>query len=93
MAKVTMSNMHLPLPEPLYSRLREEARRARRPATELAREAIDRWLTEERRRQISEAIQSYAQDVSGTEHDLDTRLEAAGIEHLLATVKSETTGP
>ena len=77
-------NLHVPLPEPLYRRLRSEAERARRPATELAREAIDRWLAEQQRRDLHEAIQTYAREMAGTRDDLDKGMEAAAIERLIA---------
>lgn len=41
MPKPVNKNLHVPLSEPLYRRLRAEAERERRPATEIAREAID----------------------------------------------------
>ena len=37
-------NFHVPLPTELYSKLREEAERSKRPATALARQAIEDWL-------------------------------------------------
>lgn len=79
-----LKNLHVPLPEPLYQRLRTEAKRARRPATHLAREAIDRWLAEQQRQFLHDAIQTYARKASGTRDDLDRGLEAAAIEHLIA---------
>jgi predicted transcriptional regulator len=76
-------NLHVPLPDGLYRRLRAEAERTRRPATDLAREAIDRWLAEARRAAIHEEIASYAAGAAGTSDDLDAGLEAAGIEAML----------
>jgi predicted transcriptional regulator len=75
-------NLHVPLPESLYRRLRLEAERTRRPATELAREAIDRWLVERQRAAVHDAIAVYAAARAGTTDDLDPMLEAAAIEHL-----------
>ncbi len=89
MPNTEMKNLHVPLPESLYKRLRSEAKRVRRPATVLAREAIDSWLAEQRRASIHEAISAYAREVGGTRDDLDPDLEAAGIEHWLATVEDE----
>jgi hypothetical protein len=80
-----MKNMHLLLPEPVYARLRAEARRSRRPATDLAREAIDQWLADLQRSQMHEAVLTYADEVAGTTDDLDPEIEAAGIDHLLGT--------
>ncbi len=82
MARTQMTNMHVPLPEPVYARLRAEARRTRRPATDLAREAIDRWLAEQERMHVHEEIARYAAEVGGSSDDLDSELEAAAIDQL-----------
>ena len=81
--KGPMKNLHIPLPESVHRRLREEAERAGRPTTELAREAIDRWLAEIRKKRIREEIARYAEDCAGSRADIDPVLEKAGIEHLL----------
>lgn len=83
MPKTDMKNLHVPLPQPLYRRLRAEAKRANRPATVLAREAIDLWLTERYRASVHDAIASYARSVAGTSDDLDPDLEAASVERLV----------
>ena len=85
MTRSAIKNMHLPLPESVYARLRAEALRTRRPATSLVREAVDQWLADLQRRQVHEAIVDYAREAGGTTDDLDPELEAAGIHHLLAT--------
>lgn len=82
MSQRPMRNFHLPLPEGLYEKLKAQAERARRPATTLAREAIDRWLADAQRAAIHEEIGRYAKAVAGSAADLDPALEAAGIEHL-----------
>lgn len=79
-----MKNLHVPLPDALYRRLRAEAERSGRPATDLAREAIAAWLAEQERLVTHQAIAAYAQETAGTADDLDTELEAAGVEHLLS---------
>ena len=84
MPKTPMKNLHVPLPEPIYQRLRAEAESAQRPATELAREAIDRWLAQRQRLMIHDAIEAYARGAAGTPDDLDEQLEGAAIEHLVA---------
>ena len=84
MRKSLMKNLHVPLTEPTYLRLRTEAERAGRPATELAREAIDRWLAEQQRQLLHDAIQAYARETAGTRDDLDGGMEAAGVDHLIA---------
>jgi predicted transcriptional regulator len=76
-------NLRVPLPEALHRRLRIEAERSHRPATELAREAIDHWLSDRRRVAVHEAISAYAAAHAGTTADLDPTLEAAAIEQLV----------
>lgn len=75
-------NLHVPLPEPLYTELKAAARRAGRPATEIARVAIDRWLAEERRVTRRAEVAEYARATAGTDADLDRDLERAAVEHL-----------
>ena len=58
------------------------------PATALAREAIDCWLRQQRRKERHDQIAAYAAEMAGTRFDLDPDLEAAGIEHLVKTVKT-----
>ena len=82
-----MRNFHLPLPEPVYAKLKSEAERQQVPATTLAREAIDHWLKQQARQARHDAIAAYAAEMAGSEFDLDPDLEAAGIEHLLQTDK------
>ncbi len=78
-----MKNFHLPLPDDLYRRLSNAALRSQKPATSLARTAIDFWLTQEFRDSRSAAIAAFAAAAAGTDLDLDPSLEATGIEHLL----------
>ena len=78
----TLRNFHLPLPEPVYRALREEAAAAKRPATVVARQVIEAWLRERRRAVVREAIAAYAAEHAGTAADLDPALEAAGLEVL-----------
>ncbi|HXB68556.1 MAG TPA: hypothetical protein VNY05_09945 [Candidatus Acidoferrales bacterium] len=82
-----MKNFHLPLPEQTYCRLRAEAERTQVPATTLAREAIDLWLRLQLRKARHQAIAAYADEMAGTNLDLDPVLESAGIEHLIKTGK------
>ena len=82
-----VKNFHLPLPAQTYSRLRAEAERTQVPATALAREAIDLWLRNQLRNARHQAIAAYAQEMAGSDLDLDPVLESAGIEHLLKTGK------
>jgi len=82
-----MKNFHLPLPEPVYDQLRAEAQRTQMPATSIAREAIGAWLQRQKRKARHEAIATYAAQMAGSEFDLDSGLEAAGIEYLVKTSK------
>ncbi len=82
-----MKNFHLPLPEHTYHRLRAEAERTDVPATALAREAIDSWLRDRLKDARHQAIAAYAEEMAGTDLDLDPVLESAGIEHLVKTGK------
>lgn len=58
----------------------------RRPATAIAREAIERWLAEQHRATQHDAIVGYARGSAGTASDLDVDHEAAAIEHLSVKV-------
>ncbi len=78
-----MKNFHLPLPEDVYVNLRQEAERTKRPATTIARDAIEAWLRDRRKEARYQAIASFAREFGGTELDLDPQLEAATVEHLL----------
>jgi hypothetical protein len=82
--KEVSRKIHVPLGERLYQRLRAESERTGRPATRIAREAIDRYLEEARRTAVHEAIASYAVSCAGTEADLDPSLEASAVEQLRA---------
>ena len=84
-----MRNFHLPLPEEVYGELREEAARSSRPATVLARQAIEYWLRHRRRLARHQEIAAFAGKHAGTLVDLDPDIEAASIEHLMATPKDK----
>lgn len=76
-------NFHLPLPPDLYDALKKEARKKGRPATSVARSAIEMWLSRVRASELHEEIASYASKHADSDVDLDPSLEAAGIESLL----------
>jgi len=76
------SNFHLPLPAPLHDRLRAAAKQQHRPATQLAKQAIEYWLEKQERLALHEDISSYATQAAGSNDDLDEQLQAAGLEHL-----------
>jgi hypothetical protein len=83
-----VKNFHLPLPDHTYTQLRAAAERTQVPATALAREAIDVWLKQQARKARHDAITAYAEELAGTNFDLDPVLEVAAIEHLLKTSKA-----
>ena len=83
MKEQTTRNFHVPLSDHIYRRLRIEAQRSNRRATDIAREAIDRLLEERQREFIHESVAAYALEAAGSSSDLDEQLEAAGIESLL----------
>ena len=75
-------NFHLPLPEPIYKRLKSVAKRQHKPATQLVKQALEQWLDEQERLTLHEEIASYAASMAGTADDLDESLETASLEHL-----------
>jgi hypothetical protein len=75
-----LRNFHLPLPEAVHEALHHEATRLGRPATAVAREAIELWLQERKRAVVREAIAAYAVQHAGTPADLDPDLERAALE-------------
>lgn len=81
--KPVARNFHVPLPEEVHAALRSEAERAGKPATALAREAIEAFLRRRRRMALHEAIAAYAASQAGTEYDLDPALEAVAVEQML----------
>jgi predicted DNA-binding protein len=76
-------NFHIPLPDKTYQELRRAAEEAKRPATQLVRDAIEHWLNEQRKNSLQREIEIYAQEHAGGCFDLDTELEASGVEHML----------
>lgn len=78
-----MKTFHLSLSEETYSHLKAVAARTRVPATTLAREAFDSWLQQQLRKARHDAIADYAASAAGTSFDLESKLESAGIEHLV----------
>lgn len=77
-----MKNLHVPLPEKVYTELRAAARRSERPATALARRVIELWLRQNRRVARHRAIAAFAAECAGTPLDLDLDLEAASVQLL-----------
>lgn len=83
-----MKNLHVPLPEPVHAKLRAAAEATGRPATEVARDAIERWLAELARDARRRAVAEYAAAVAGTDADLDPALERAAV----ASLRGRRTG-
>jgi predicted DNA-binding protein len=75
-------NFHVPLPAVVYSRLRSEAERQHKPATQLVKQAVEYWLEEQEKLALHEEIVRYAAETAGSCDDLDEQLETAGVEHL-----------
>jgi hypothetical protein len=80
-----MQSLEISLPEEIYNALTAEAARAHRPPADLACQAIDAWLAHKGRPSLTDEIAAYARRNAGTEFDLDPDLEAASVEHLLAS--------
>ncbi len=80
MSRARIRNFHLPLSEDLYAELRAEARKRGRPATVVARGALEAWLRQARLQEVAEGIAGYAVKHAGTLADLDPALEEAGLE-------------
>lgn len=79
-----MKHIHLPLSEPLHAQLMQAAQASGKAATQLAREAIERFLAEQRQAALNADLDAYIAEYAGTAFDLDTELEAAGVELLLS---------
>jgi len=75
-------NFHVPLPAGVYSRLRSEAERQHKPATQLVKQVVEYWLEEQEKLVLHEEIARYATEAAGTSDDLDEQIEDAGLEHL-----------
>jgi hypothetical protein len=82
--KTIRHNFHVPLSEELYRLLRTEAERVQQPATVVARNAIAWWLEQREKETLHDRIRAYAAHHAGTDVDLDSDLEQATVEHLLA---------
>ena len=82
MSRPALRNLHVPLSEELYDRLREAAKETRKPATVLARQAVEEWLKEREKESLHCAIAAYAARQAGSSADLDEELEMAAVDHL-----------
>ncbi len=75
-------NLHVPLSGLLHGRLREAAERTGKPATVLAREAIEAYLCQLNKEAIDARLTEWALEMAGSELDLDPALEQASLEFL-----------
>lgn len=82
MNTATAHNFHVPLPVGIYRRLRSEAERQHKPATQLVKQVVEYWLEEQEKLALHEEISLYAVQTAGTADDLDEKLESAGVECL-----------
>lgn len=82
MRSATTKNLHVPLPASLYRRLRQEADKQHRPATQIARDAIVLWLSQQQRRAAEDDLRAYVDTMSSSPDDLDPDLEAAAVDLL-----------
>lgn len=89
MKTATSHNFHVPLPTDVYSRLRSEAERQRKPATQLVKQAVEYWLDQQEKLILHEEIARYAAESADTADDLDESLENAALEHLRDTEKHQ----
>jgi predicted DNA-binding protein len=87
MKTATAHNFHVPLPAGIYSRLRSEAERQHKPATQLVKQVLEQWLEEQEQLALHEEIARYATEAAGTGDDLDEQLEDASLEHLYNSEK------
>ena len=82
-------NFHVPLPSGVYSRLRSEAERQQKPATQLVKQAVEYWLEEQEKLALHEEIARYAAETAGTCDDLDEQLETAAVDHMKNSEKQQ----
>jgi predicted DNA-binding protein len=87
MTKAIAHNFHVPLPDSTYQRLKVAAKRQKRPATQVVKQAIDYWLDEQERLILHEQIAEYATHTAGSADDLDETLETAALENLTISEK------
>ncbi len=75
-------NLHVPLGLELHEELLDAAARLGKPATALARKAIEAYLMQLRREHTDQAVKMWAEEFAGTSLDFDPELEAAGVDCL-----------
>jgi predicted DNA-binding protein len=82
MPRVTVNkqNFHVPLPTDVYERLKLEAQHLQRPATEVAREAIEVELLKLEAQRVYAEIRAYAEEMGGSVEDIDPLWQTASLE-------------
>ncbi len=90
MAITTVKKLNLPLPAEMHKALFKESREMGVPTTRLVRSVLEEWLRERLHARQKDQIRRYAEKWGGTRADLDSELEAAGIEELLQVDRDET---
>ncbi len=73
-------NFHVPLSPEIYERLKIEAQYSQRPATELARVAIETHLQKLEAQRVHDEIRAYAQAMGGSEEDIHPDWQTASYE-------------
>ena len=75
----------MPLSDSVYQRLKSVAKKQHKPATQLAKQALEQWLDEQEKLALHEEIAGYAASMAGTVDDLDESLETVSLEYLAET--------
>ncbi|WP_293913855.1 hypothetical protein [Deinococcus sp.] len=78
-----MKTLPLTLPELLHAQLMQAAQNTGWTATQLACQAIENYLAQQREDQLNAELDAYIARNAGTPFDLETEVEAAGVAHLL----------
>jgi predicted DNA-binding protein len=71
-------NFHVPLPVETHERLKLEAQYFNRPATDIARGAIEKVLEELEEEGVYQTLRAYAQAMGGTSDDIDPLSSGGG---------------
>ncbi len=75
-----MKQLDVPLSEATFTALQKVAKERHEPVAVLAQRVLDTWLNEQQKHQRREAIRAYAEQMAGSEEDLDEVLEQASLE-------------
>jgi hypothetical protein len=80
-------NLHVPLPQDLYAELKELSKTMGKPATKVARMAIEQWTRASVRVRVKRQISAYAHAMAGSDYDLMPELEQAALAALMEAEK------